>query len=455
MIKIYNSLTNRLEEFKPIKENEVTMYVCGSTTYNHMHIGNTRPIVFFDTVARFFRYMGYNVKHVSNFTDIDDKIIKKAKEEGVDEKTISERYITSILEDNKLMNCLPHYRNPRVTQTIPQIISFIQLLLNNGGAYVIDGDVYFDVDKVQNYGAISGQTKENLLVGARISENEKKHNAIDFNLWKETNEGLNWTSPWSCGRPGWHTECVVMINDIFHSMIDIHGGGSDLKFPHHENELAQAEIAFHNSLAHYWMHNGRVDMNNVKMSKSLGNVVMAKDLLNEIGYGAYRLMMLNVPYTQPFNYKDDVLHQAISDYDRISHGFISLARQLQIRYNKVIDLDNIMDRKISNLELEKIRNEFIDAMSNDFSTPNAITTILKMLKFTNNILRNNINEDLFSETFILFYQMLYVFGIEPKFNQLNDEQLVLVKSWQQARNEKRFEDADKFRQLIQEQGIVL
>ena len=247
MIKLYNSLKNKIEESKPIKENELSMYVCGSTVYNDIHIGNSRPVVFFDTVARFFSYMGYKVRFVSNFTDIDDKIIKKAVAEGVDESVISERYIKSIKETYVLLNCLPHFKNPKVTETMPQIIEFIQLLVDKGGAYVEGNDVYFDITKAKNYGILSGQTVENLISGARVEENEKKHNPCDFNLWKETDLGKKWDSPWGKGRPGWHTECVVMINDIFKDKIDIHGGGFDLKFPHHENELAQAQET-HNAL---------------------------------------------------------------------------------------------------------------------------------------------------------------------------------------------------------------
>ena len=234
MIKLYNSLINKIEEFKPLKENELTMYVCGSTVYNDMHIGNSRPIVFFDCVARFFKYLGYNVKFVSNFTDIDDKIIKKAQSEGVNESTISERYIASILETYKLLNCLPHYKNPKVTENMDNIISFIDELVKKDGAYVSGDDVYFDISKAENYGILSCQRVEDLISGARIEENQNKKNPADFTLWKKTIVGKNWDSPWGKGRPGWHTECVVMINNILGPKIDIHGGGLDLKFPHHE-----------------------------------------------------------------------------------------------------------------------------------------------------------------------------------------------------------------------------
>ena len=333
MIKLYNSLTNKLEEFKPLKEKEVSMYVCGSTVYNDMHIGNARPIVFFDVVSRFFQYVGYDVKFVSNFTDIDDKIIKKAEAEGVDESVISERYIKSILETYKFLNCLPHYKNPKVTENMDSIIKFIDLLVEKQGAYVVDKDVYFDVTKDSDYGVLSGQTVENLISGSRVEENDKKQHSCDFNLWKETSVGKKWDSPWGEGRPGWHTECVVMINNIFDGMIDIHGGGSDLKFPHHENEIAQSMIAYDNHIASYWMHNGRIDFNGEKMSKSIGNTIDAKGLVKEIGHGPFRLIILSVPYRQPLNYREEILNQAKTDYDKIYKAKLSLVRKLQLNKN--------------------------------------------------------------------------------------------------------------------------
>ena len=451
MIKLYNSFTNQVELFEPIKEKEVSMYVCGSTVYNDMHIGNSRPIIFFDVVSRFFKYMGYNVKLVSNFTDIDDKIIKKAEQEGVDESVISERYIKSILETYQLLNCLPHYRNPKVTETMDKIIEFIELLVKKGGAYVVDHDVYFDVTKAKNYGILSGQSIDNLINGARIEENEKKHNPCDFNLWKETTVGKTWNSPWGEGRPGWHTECVVMIHDIFKGEIDIHGGGSDLKFPHHENEIAQSTVAFDNYLAKYWMHNGRIDLNGEKMSKSLGNVIMAKELVKEIGFGPYRLLILSVPYRQPLSYKEALLNQSKTDYEKMVSAKLGLIRKLQIEknvlYNKV---------GIKNEELLNIKQEFIDAMSNDFNTANAITTIIKTVKLINNLIRQKeIDENFALELLTLLDEEMWVLGIDTIVEPLNDDDLALVQKWQSARNEKNFELADKLRKEIQDKGIKL
>ncbi len=451
MIRLYNSYSNKIEEFKPLKEKEISMYVCGSTVYNDMHIGNSRPIIFFDVVSRFFQFIGYDVKLVSNFTDIDDKIIKKAQEENVDEAVISERYIKSITETYQLLHCLPHYKNPKVTETMPEIINFIKLLVDKGGAYVVDGDVYFDISKVPNYGALSGQTLDNLINGARIEENDKKHNPCDFNLWKETTIGKKWDSPWGEGRPGWHTECVVMINDIFNSEIDIHGGGSDLKFPHHENEIAQASVAYDNHIARYWMHNGRIDLNGQKMSKSLGNVIVAKELVNKIGYGPYRLLILSVPYRQPLSYREELLNQAKTDYEKIVGAKVSLIRKLQLQYNAIYNKVTI-----TNDDLLQIKEEFIDALSNDFNTANAITTIIKTVKIINNLSRQKeIDAQYALELLSLLDDEMWVLGIDANINPLTDEELELVHKWQEARNNKDFALADAFRNEISNKGIRL
>lgn len=451
MVKLYNSLTSKIEEFKPIKENTVMIYVCGSTVYNNMHIGNTRPIIFFDVVNRFFKYLGYDVYLVSNFTDIDDKIINKAKELKVSESFVSEKYIKEILGTFEALNCLPHYKNPKVTESMDSIINFIDNLVKNEGAYVVDGDVYFDVNKVKNYGILSGQSIENLISGSRVEENEKKKNPADFNLWKKTDEGVKWSSPWSEGRPGWHTECVVMIDDIFHSKIDIHGGGVDLKFPHHDNEIAQSEAMHNHVLANYWMHNGRIDMSGEKMSKSIGNMVMADDLLEKVGYAIYRLLVLNVPYRQPLNYKDELTLQATKDYEKIRRAYIGLVRKLQIEYN-------LTDYKttINNEELLELKKEFVDVMSNDFNTANALTVIFKLVKVLNMLTRaNELDTKYAKEALSLYDEFTWVLGINEDLASLNEEELNKVRLWLDARNNKDFENADKYRKEINDLGIVL
>lgn len=450
MIKLYNSLTNKLEEFKSIKENEVMMYVCGPTVYSNIHIGNSRPVIFFDTVARFFKYLGYKVTYVSNFTDIDDKIIKRAKEEGISEKEVSEKYISEIRKTYEKLNCLPHDANPKVTENMDNIINFIDELVEKKGAYVVDGDVYFDVSKIDEYGVLSGQTVENLIKGARIEQNEKKNNPIDFTLWKETQEGLKWDSPWSKGRPGWHTECVVMINNIFKGPIDIHGGGLDLKFPHHDNEIAQSLCAYNNKIANYWMHNGRIDFGGEKMSKSLGNVLWANDLLEKVPYQVYRLLILNVPYRQPLNYKEDLLKQATNDFEKIKRAYVGLFRELEVTKND-LGKDDVTDE-----QLLALKESFVDAMSNDFNTANAITSIFQMTKVVNNLIRNkDTDTSILKQTLKLFDDMLWVLGINIDLKPLNDEEKEIVLKWQEARNNKDFALADELRKEINERQIVL
>ena len=450
MIKIYNSLTNKLEEFKPIKEGEISMYVCGPTVYSTIHIGNSRPVIFFDTVARFFTYLGYNVKFVSNFTDIDDKIIKKALQEGVDEKVISERYIEDISNIYKKLNCLPHFKNPKVTENMENIIKFINEMIEIGGAYVADGDVYFDVLKIKEYGVLSGQTVENLLNGVRIENNDKKHNPIDFTLWKKTDAGIKWDSPFGEGRPGWHTECVVMIDDIFKGPIDIHGGGNDLKFPHHDNEIAQSLCLHNHKIANYWIHNGRIDLNGDKMSKSTGNVLWVNDLLERVPYQVYRLMMLNVPYRQLLNFKEDLFVQSTNDYEKIKRAYISLYRKLEL----VGAID--FDCEVVKEEIVNVKNEFIKSMKNDFNTANAITSIFSLTKLANVYIRNpqTSNEDLM-QVLKCMYDMLWVLGIEVEVKALTNDEKELVKNWNQAKKEKNFELADKLRQEIIDKNIVL
>ena len=451
MIRIYNSLTGKIEEFKPIKEKELKMYVCGSTVYNGMHIGNTRPIIFFDVVARFFKYLGYKVTYVSNFTDIDDKIINKAKAEGVSEEVIANRYIKLILGTYKKLNILPHDANPRVTETMDDIVKFIQLLVDKKKAYIADGDVYFNVDCVEDYGTLSGQKLDDLIAGARVDENDKKHNPFDFNLWKETLDGVKWHTCFSDGRPGWHTECVVMINKLLGTPIDIHGGGMDLKFPHHENERAQAIAAYGNGLANYWIHTGWIGMDNVKMSKSLGNTIDADQLVTDLGYGVYRLALLSAPYRQMVNYQADLIQASKNQYEKISRAYIQLIRKLQISYDLV---NPLVDIKKS--EYVKLNQEFIDALSDDFNISNAITALDKEIKEVNLATRqNNLTVDELKELYSLFYNMLWVLGIEPHIEALNEEELTLVRKWMEARTNKDFALADNLRNQINEKGIIL
>ena len=325
-MKIYNSMSMKIEEFKPLVEGEATMYVCGPTVYNYPHIGNARPIVVFDTLKRTLQALGYKVKMVSNYTDVDDKIINVAKELGVSEKEVTDKFIKAYNEDRLSLHAMMPDEAPRVTETMEAIIAFI---VEKGYAYQVDGDVYFRVGKVKEYGNLSHQRIDDLVVGARIDENSKKENPLDFTLWKETSEGIQWDSPWSKGRPGWHTECVVMIHDVFQQpLIDIHGGGMDLKFPHHENEIAQSQAAYGTSIARYWVHNGMININGDKMSKSLGNVLWAKDLIKEYGGNVIRWMMLSAHYRAPLNISEETLQSSKKEYERVANsmkqGYVKL-----------------------------------------------------------------------------------------------------------------------------------
>jgi len=330
-IKLYNSLSKKVEVFKPIRENEVSMYVCGPTVYNHAHIGNGRPVVFFDSVRRFFEAAGYTVKYVSNFTDIDDKIIKQAQKEGVPEGEISQKYIDAYLSVCDRLHCKPLFRRPRVTECMNEITDFIEELVKSNHAYTVGNDTFFSVRSIENYGQLSGQKLDDLKNGARIDVTDDKHDSCDFVLWKKTaDEGIKWPSRLGEGRPGWHTECVVMIDSIFHGMIDIHGGGNDLKFPHHENEIAQSIALHDHSIANYWLHNARLDLDGEKMSKSLGNIIWVKDLLDEYTANAYRLLILSSQYRSSINYSKELMEYFKNEDIKIERVYNSLFRKLEL-----------------------------------------------------------------------------------------------------------------------------
>ncbi len=442
-IKLYNSLTNKIENFQPLKEGEISMYVCGPTVYDDIHIGNARPVVFFDMVHRFFNYLGYNVKYVSNFTDIDDKIIKKARELNITEEEVAEKYIEAYSKVCSDFGCLPYYANPRVTKTITQIIEYIKELVDLGYAYQQGDNVYFRVRKSPKYGILSNQQLDNLETGSRIGIEEEKEDPRDFVLWKLTDDnGKKWNSPFGMGRPGWHTECCVMINNIFKGQIDIHGGGNDLKFPHHENEIAQ-EMCMHNStIANYWLHNARIDLAGEKMSKSLGNVVWAKDLLDKYPYQAVRLMILNNHYRQSIAYKEDLIERSCTEWDKIARTYLSLYRELE--------LNNVQDSLPDNKYLE----EFLNNMADDFNTPNAFTTMYQLLKEINTSMRfSQKNYEIMASYKKTLDVMLQILGLIPCVKPLNNEEKELLLAWKEARNNKNFVLADELRGKINELGI--
>lgn len=443
-ITFYNSLTNSLEEFKTVKPNEVSMYVCGPTVYNYPHIGNMRPVVVFDTLRRFLSYVGYKVTYVSNFTDVDDKIIKAAQKEGKTEKELTEFYIQEFLKVTKALGSDKPNITPKVTEYIPKIIEYIDNLVKIGAAYVVDGDVYFRVPLINDYGSLSGINPQDLVVGARIEENSKKESPLDFALWKTTDEGIKWDSPWGKGRPGWHTECCVMIDAIFPNQeIDIHGGGYDLKFPHHENEIAQTEATHHNKIAHYWMHNGFINFGNEKMSKSLGNVVYAKDMIEKYGGPVTRLVILNAHYRQPVNYTDETVNAAIQEVNKMQMAYKQMALQLQV--------NNINLDEGKPVYIEK----FLESLADDLNTANALAELYNLIKEANQTIRSReIDFVKLNNQFKTLTDMFNVLGLNIEYVKLGDEERALYNDYLSAKQEKNFAKSDEIRKILINKGIM-
>lgn len=444
-MRIFNSMNQKVEDFKPIHEKEVHMYVCGPTVYNYPHVGNVRPIIVFDTLKRTFQAVGYDVKMVSNYTDVDDKIIRVAKECGVSEAEITEKFINAYNEDRLALHAMMPDAAPKVTETMDAIIAFIELLVKRGNAYAVDGDVYFRVGSVDAYGNLSNQQIDDLLVGARIDENSKKENPLDFTLWKRTEEGIRWDSPWSTGRPGWHTECVVMINQEFkETLIDIHGGGMDLKFPHHENEIAQSRAAYKTPIANYWIHNGMVNIDGEKMSKSLGNVIWAKDMIAKIGANVLRWLMLSTHYRSPLNINEEGIETAKKELNKVQ-------TPLKQAYVKLALVDASLDVPYD----EALFTPFIDAMQDDLNTPNAFAAVFEAVKVLNQTLRQReVDVDVLAAQLRAVEKMLDVLGIENHRLIMHDEDKALYAQWRQAVKEKDFEHADKARAALMERGIL-
>lgn len=444
-MKIFNSYSNQLEEFESIHPNKVNMYVCGPTVYNFIHIGNARPVIFFDTVRRFFEKQGYEVKFASNFTDVDDKIIQKAIDDKEDELILSQKYIDAFLSDLEALNCKTDYIKPKVTEYMNDIIDFISDLKKSGYAYEVDGDVYFRVDRISDYGKLANRNVDDLISGSRVEINPKKESPLDFTLWKKTEVGINFESPFSKGRPGWHTECVAMIDDIFHEQIDIHGGGIDLQFPHHENEIAQAKALHHHSLAKYWMHNGRLSFKNEKMSKSIGNVIFVKDVEEKM---PLRYFLLSTHYRSPLNFDDEGFQMYIKEWQKLETAvkslYLKLDLALAINENILLSSENIKT-EISNFNL---------AMEDDFNTANAITALQSLVKLINASLRQKSSFEFLNELLIAVKYMIEVLGLRIEFNPMDDEARNLYKDWEAARINKDFALADKLRNELIARGIL-
>ena len=451
---IFNSLTNKKEELKTIIPKKVKMYVCGPTVYNYIHIGNARPVIFFDIVRRYLEYRGYEVMFVSNITNVDDKIIKSAKEHNVSELEIATKYTDAFFEDIRRLNVKPFDLTPKVTEYMDKIIRYIQDLVDLGYAYVADGDVYFSVNKIEEYGKLSNQETEHLEVGARITEHSKKQNALDFTLWKTTTEGIKWKSPWGDGRPGWHTECVAMISDTMGELVDIHGGGADLKFPHHENEIAQSCAKANTHLANYWMHNGKLLIDDEKMSKSLNNFILLRDFLNQYDYRILRLLMISTHYRQPLNYTIESIQLFANELDKFQTAF----KKIQ----QLLDYHDFLDRKNEASTDEftaNVINEFQGYMDDDFNTANVISFLNKIIKEMNKATRSGeYNEGELYKMLHLYNTFLLitgVLGIEFKVERIDAETKQLITLKNNARKEKDFETADVLREKLTKRGIII
>lgn len=442
-MKIYNTKTLKKEDFKPITEGEVKMYVCGPTVYDNVHIGNVRPVVVFDTLRRTFEELGYKVKYVSNYTDVDDKIIRRSKELGISEKELTDEMIAAYNDIRHKLNAADLYKTPRVTETMDEIISFIDGLVDKGAAYEKDGDVYFRTSSVADYGSLSNQNLDDLQVGHRIEENDLKESPLDFALWKKTEEGIKWPTRYSIGRPGWHTECVVMINKELGSLIDIHGGGKDLKFPHHENERAQSMAINNSELANYWVHSGMIDINGVKMSKSLGNFITAKDILSKVDPMVLRWFLLATQYRDDVNVSDEIIESSKAELTKIITAYKQACVKLEVNNIKVAGKD------------EDAYKRFMDAMADDLNTPNAYAVIFEIVKNINQLVRvKEVNFEALGKEVNTLVRCMNVLGIVLPDMTLSDDDKKMYQEWMEAKSVKDFEKADKLRAELSQKGIL-
>ena len=443
-IRFFNSMGSKVMPFTPLVPGKVSIYCCGPTVYNDPHIGNFRPVVVFDVLRRFLKAEGYDVTFVSNYTDVDDKIIKRAKELGITEKELTESVIEEYRRLVSEVGSMQPDLTPRPTVYMDQIIEYVKDLVDKGFAYQSGGDVYLRVRKIPGYGALSGNSIESLESGARIAIGEKKEDPLDFALWKETTEGIRWKSPWSEGRPGWHTECCVMINSIFKSQngyIDIHGGGFDLKFPHHENEIAQSVAHNGNSLARFWMHNGFININNEKMSKSLGNVVLMKDVVEKYGGLSFRLMTLASYYRSPVSFSEETMHEAMTKKEQLESTF---------RKASICLIRNGVDP----YQKGKASEPFLASLADDLNTPNALAVLYEDQKAVNATLRaKEVNVALLRQKFSVFLEELSVFGLVFPRIVLTQEDLKLLEAYDEARNAKDFALSDTLRAKLLEKKL--
>ena len=454
-MKVYNTLSRQKEEFIPLVPGKVSMYVCGPTVYNYIHIGNARPMIVFDTVRRYFEYKGYDVNYVSNFTDVDDKIIAKAKEEGVDASVISERYIAECKKDMEGMNVLPATTHPLATQEIPGMIDMIKDLIEKGYAYDVDGTVYFRTRKFEEYGKLSHKNLDDLRSGNRalqVTGEEQKEDPLDFVLWKPKKEGEPaWKSPWCDGRPGWHIECSVMAKRYLGDEIDIHAGGEDLIFPHHENEIAQSECSNGVPFAKYWLHNAFLNIDNRKMSKSLGNFFTVREISEKYDLQVLRLFMLSAHYRSPLNFSAEIMESFKNALERILTG-------AEILRGAVESGEKASDSDAENIAaLEKFRKQFEEAMDDDFNTADAVSAVFDLVKFANTCISENRSAAFAVKALEELEELCGILGIktERKKEILDEEIEALIAERQAARKAKDFARADAIRAQLLDMGIIL
>lgn len=456
-MKIYNTLTRKKEEFVPIEEGKVKMYVCGPTVYNYFHIGNARPFVVFDTMRKYLEYRGYKVKFVQNFTDVDDKIINRAKEEGISAGEVSEKYIEEYYKDAAALNVKKATVHPKVTETMSDIIKFVEDLIEKGYAYESEGDVYYRARKFDGYGKLSGKNIDDLISGARIAVGEKKEDPLDFALWKARKEEseIAWESPWGMGRPGWHIECSAMSKKYLGPTIDIHAGGEDLQFPHHENEIAQSEACNGQQFANYWMHNGYINIDGVKMSKSLGNFKTVRDLLQHYDGEVLRFLILSGHYRGPIDFGPDILTQSQNGLARMRNAKSNLKHLVSACEGSMTDVE-----KETLAGFDKFRERFIEVMDDDLNTADAISVVFELITSINTAVKGGATKEFAQKSLDLLMELTTVLGLLQQDPQEEDAEIepeiqALIDERQAARKEKNFARADEIRDQLKAMGITL
>lgn len=455
-MKIYNTLTRQKEEFIPLEDKKIKMYVCGPTVYNYFHIGNARPFIVFDAFRNYMKYKGYDVNYIQNFTDVDDKIINKAIEEGISPDEVAEKYIAEYFKDADALGIKRADVHPRVTENIQKIIDFVQQLISKGFAYELDGDVYFDTAAYKEYGKLSGQDLSELDLGSRINVNDRKKHPADFALWKAKKPSEpGWCSPWGEGRPGWHIECSVMSARYLGDSIDIHAGGQDLIFPHHENEIAQSEARSGKQFAKYWMHNGYINVDNQKMSKSLGNFFTVRDILSEVSGDVIRFFLLSAQYRNPVNFSKEMLMQTKTGMERLINSKERLMFMLSHKEDAEASVLTDDEAKLKT-ELESFREKFSEAMDDDLNTADAISVIFELARFSNSNTDENSSALWMKSNLDMLNELTGVLNIINIQEKQSDEQIeALIAKRAESKKEKDFETADKIRQQLLDMGVEI